>query len=174
MTTYFPNRRAFVEGSAAAAIATLETSQAALAQSSDVERKRARHVQTARDFLELLHRKDIDAWGELWADNGRIIVFYPPEGFGTSIDGKAAILAGFRDLLAHFASFDYELTGLYPAADSDAVVIEYRPRIVLTDGTVYTNSNIAVFRFEDGLISAYHDYFDPRRFQVVVDAVNKG
>jgi hypothetical protein len=41
----------------------------------------------------------------------------------------------------------------------------------LTDGTEYTNDNIAVFRFEDGLISAYHDYFDPRRFQTVVDAV---
>jgi len=42
---------------------------------------------------------------------------------------------------------------------------------VLADGTEYTNDNIAVFRFEDGLISAYHDYFDPRRFQRVVDAL---
>jgi uncharacterized protein len=30
-----------------------------------------------------------------------------------------------------------------------------------------------VFLFEDGLIREYHDYFDPRRFQVVVDALPK-
>jgi ketosteroid isomerase-like protein len=36
-----------------------------------------------------------------------------------------------------------------------------------------TNTNIAVFRFQDGLISEYHDYFDPHRFQVVVDALPK-
>jgi uncharacterized protein len=41
-------------------------------------------------------------------------------------------------------------------------------------GTVYTNENIAVFRFRDGLISEYHDYFDPRRFQTVVDALPDG
>jgi hypothetical protein len=28
-----------------------------------------------------------------------------------------------------------------------------------------------VFRFKGGLISVYHDYFDPRRFQVVIDAL---
>jgi ketosteroid isomerase-like protein len=43
----------------------------------------------------------------------------------------------------------------------------------MTGGTHYTNSNIAVFRFSDGLISAYHDYFDPRRFQAVVDTLPK-
>lgn len=41
----------------------------------------------------------------------------------------------------------------------------------LVGGLRYTNRNIAVFRFDDGLIGAYHDYFDPRRFQAVVDAL---
>ncbi|TGS89764.1 hypothetical protein EN856_39795, partial [Mesorhizobium sp. M8A.F.Ca.ET.213.01.1.1] len=62
----------------------------------------------------------------------------------------------------------------WTAADSEAVVVEYRNRAVIKGGTEYTNSNIAVFRFENGFIAAYHDYFDPRRFQVVVDALAKG
>ena len=124
-------------------------------------------------FFELMHRKEIDAWGELWHEDGRIIVFYPPEGFGSIIDGKAEILKAFRGLFANFKSFDYELTGLYPAADSDAVVVEYEPRATLVDGREYANSNVAVFRFKHGLIDTYHDYFDPRRFQVVVDALPK-
>jgi uncharacterized protein len=82
---------------------------------------------------------------------------------------RSDILAGFRSLFAAFDSFEPELTGVYPSADSDAVCVEYRVRATLTDGAVYTNQNIAVLRFEDGLIIAYHDYFDPRRFQMVVD-----
>ena len=129
------------------------------------------NVDVARRFFQLLHQKDVDAWAALWADDGRILVFYPPAGFGTSIDGKPQILAAFRQLLDNFHTFDYEVTGLYPAADSDSVCLEYDVRAKLMNGADYTNSNIAVFRFREGLIHAYHDYFDPRRFQVVVDAL---
>jgi ketosteroid isomerase-like protein len=79
-----------------------------------------------RVFFDLLRVKDIAAWADLWADDSRIIVPYPPTGFGTSLDGKAAILEAFRVLFANFVSFDCNLTGLYPAADSDAVCVETR------------------------------------------------
>ena len=141
---------------------------------TDLHSNQARHLKTVHSFFELMHSKDIDSWGELWAEDGRILVFYPPTGFGDSIDGKAAILAAFKGLFGNFESFESEITAIYPATDSDAVVVEYKNRAVLVGGTEYTNSNIAVFRFENGLISAYHDYFDPRRFQVVVDALSKG
>lgn len=131
----------------------------------------ARRVQNVRRFFELLGRKDIDTWATLWAENGRILVFYPPDGFGSSIDGKNTIVNAFRDLFRNFESFESTLTGLYPAADSDAVVVEYENRAMLRNGVEYTNSNIAVFRFDGELIVAYHDYFDPRRFQKVVDAL---
>jgi uncharacterized protein len=130
-----------------------------------------REAQAARRFYELLAAKDIDAWAELWHEQGRITIPYPAEGFPTVIEGKAEIVEGFRALFSNFESFDSELTGVYPAADSDAVCVEYRNHAVLVGGTVYTNDNIAVFRFRDGLITEYHDYFDPRRFQVVVDAL---
>ncbi|MER9966355.1 nuclear transport factor 2 family protein [Mesorhizobium sp. M0060] len=140
---------------------------------TDLNSEQTHNLETVRKFFDLMHRKDIEAWGNLWAEDGRILVFYPPAGFGSSIDGKAAILAAFRGLFGNFESFDSQLTAIYPAADSDAIVVEYKNRAVLIGGTEYTNSNVAVFRFERGLISAYHDYFDPRRFQVVVDALAK-
>jgi ketosteroid isomerase-like protein len=98
------------------------------------------------------------------------VTFAKTTGFGDSINSKAEILKAFRALFDNFETFTYKVTGLYPAADSDAVVVEYQPRATLVGGAVYTNSNIAVFHFKDGLISAYHDYFDPRRFQFVLDA----
>jgi ketosteroid isomerase-like protein len=134
---------------------------------------RERNVRMAREFFDRLHRKDVEGWSELWHEEARIIVFYPPEGFPSEITPKAEIVKGFRTLLNGFESFDPEITAIYPAADSEAIVVEYRPRATLVGGAVYTNANIAVFVFEDGLIREYHDYFDPRRFQLVVDALPK-
>ena len=136
--------------------------------------QREQRVHAVRQFFELMRRKQIDAWGELWHEQAEIIVPYPPEGFPTTIAGKAVIVPAFRALFANFESFESALTGVYPAADSDAVCVEYSNRAVLVGGTEYTNDNIAVFRFRDGLISEYHDYFDPRRFQTVVDALPDG
>jgi len=135
------------------------------------EARRDGRVQVARRFFELLHDKDIEAWGELWHERGRIIVYYPADGFPTNIEDKTNIVAGFRAMFQNFTFFSSELTGIYPALDSDAVVVQYKNRATLVGGAVYTNDNIAVFRFEDGLLREYHDYFDPRRFQVVVDAL---
>jgi uncharacterized protein len=141
-------------------------------QQADVPRaQREDRVRTIRRFFDLLHRKDIAGWGALWHEEGTILVFYPPEGFPKTIDGKAAIVSGFETLFEGFDSFEVTLTGIYAAADSDAVCVEYRARAILHGGVVYTNDNIALFRFVDGLIRWYHDYFDPRRFQTVVDAL---
>jgi uncharacterized protein len=135
------------------------------------DERRDGHVQAARWFFALLNAKDIDTWIELWHEQGRIIVPYPPEGFGSSIDGKAQILTAFQDMFGNYESFQSTLTAVYPAADSDAVCVEYTNHAVITGGVEYTNTNIAVFKFQDGLIIAYHDYFDPRRFQTVIDAL---
>lgn len=126
---------------------------------------------TAREFFRLLSEKDVTAWGELWHPDAVITVPYPADGFPTEIRGKDEIVGGFRDLMANFETFQAILTAVYPAADSDAVCVEYANVARLRNGVDYTNDNIAVFRFRDGLITEYHDYFDPRRFQVVVDAL---
>jgi uncharacterized protein len=131
-------------------------------------------ARSAVRFFELLSDKDVDSWADLWHRDARITVPYPPQGFPDVIEGKDEIVAGFRRLFANFDTFHAKITGFYPAAESDAVIVEYHNEAVLVTGTRYTNDNIAVFRFADGLISEYHDYFDPRRFQTVVDALPSG
>ena len=129
------------------------------------------NAEVVKRFYGLLAEKDVEAWGELWHPDAVITVPYPAEGFPTRIEGREQILDGFRVLMANFESFDSDLSGIYPAADSDAVCVEYRNTATLVGGVEYTNDNIAVFRFEGSLIREYHDYFDPRRFRVVVDAL---
>lgn len=132
------------------------------------------HADIVRTFFRFLSAKDITAWVELWHPDAVITVPYPPEGFSTEIRGKEQIASGFHEMFANFDTFNAQLTGIYPAADSDAVCVEYRNTATLVGGTEYTNDNIAVFRFQNGLITEYHDYFDPRRFQTVVDALSQG
>jgi uncharacterized protein len=124
-----------------------------------------------RRFYELLERKDVESWGDLWHPSARLVVLYPPEGFPAAIEGRDSIVAGFRDLIGIYESYASQLAGLYPAADSDAVCVEYSVRASMTGGGEYTNDNLAVFRFDGELIREYRDYFDPRRFQLVADAV---
>lgn len=130
-------------------------------------------VDVVHRFFALLHDKNIDAWSELWHPDGTILVFYPADGFPTKITGRDDITAGFRGLFGDvFDAYTATITAVYPVESSSTVVVEYSNDSTLADGRVYTNDNIAVFRFEDGLIRWYHDYFDPRRFQLVVDFLN--
>ena len=122
-------------------------------------------------FYKLLSEKNIPEWLELWQEDGKIIVPYPPEGFDSIIDGKDAIRTAFNGLFNNFERFDSNITGIYDDPDTNAVCVEYKNDALLKNGTPYTNDNIAVFIFRDGRISEYHDYFDPRRFQTVVDAL---
>jgi len=142
-------------------------------QNIDQSQISERNVRIVRQFYDLLRQKNIDTWIKLWNENGKIIIPYPPDGFDSTIEGRSSILDAFRGLFGNFDKFDSNITAVYPAANSDAVCVEYTNHAVLMNGTVYTNDNIAVFIFRDGLISEYHDYFDPRRFQVVIDALPK-
>lgn len=123
-------------------------------------------------FYELLDAKDVDGWGQLWHPDGEIIVPYPPDGFPSLISGQATIVEGFHGLIGVYTSFESELTAVFPGADPAVTTVEYRVRAQLARGGEYTNDNVAIFEFEDDLVRRYHDYFDPRRFQVVVEALN--
>jgi Ketosteroid isomerase-related protein len=130
------------------------------------------NLRAVHQFFELMKAKDIDGWAKLWANDGTILVCYPPQGFPDSINGKEQIVAGFRQLFGHFGTYDYQIKSTYITTNADVVVVEWDVVATLPErGTIYRGNNITVFRFRNGLISHYHDYFDPRKFQIVVDAL---
>jgi ketosteroid isomerase-like protein/uncharacterized protein YndB with AHSA1/START domain len=136
------------------------------------EGRRATSIGAIHRFFELMKAKDIDGWARLWADDGTIRVCYPPQGFPDAIEGRDQIVAGFRQLFRHFGTYDYQIESIYQTADLDVVIVEWDATATLPErGTTYRGHNITVFRFRRGLIVDYHDYFDPRKFQVVVDAI---
>jgi uncharacterized protein len=131
-----------------------------------------RNVDAVRAFFELMRERDIDAWGELWAADGHIVVPYPPEGFPTRIEGRADIVAGFRRLFGNFETFDYAIRTLHRTPDPDMILVEWHVSArVASTGYRYEGDPITVFVFRDGRIAEYRDYFDPQKFGPVVAAL---
>jgi uncharacterized protein len=136
---------------------------------------RSASVTAINAFFQRMHEKDISAWAELWHREARIIVEYPPAGFPSQINGKDEIVSGFRDLFAHFSSYDATIRTIHETLDPNIVVVEWDVRAVLVKaGEVYRGNNITVFKFEGGLIRTYHDYFNPLKFELVVRAISAG
>jgi uncharacterized protein len=136
---------------------------------------RSENVTAINAFFQRMREKDIDAWAQLWHPNARIVVEYPPAGFPSEINGRDKIVSGFRDLFAHFASYDATIRALYETLDRSIIVVEWDVRAVLAKASeVYHGNNITVFKFEGGLIRTYHDYFNPLKFELVVRAMSAG
>jgi uncharacterized protein len=139
--------------------------------SADGDHRRASNIDVIHRFFDCMRRKDIDAWINLWAEDARILVPYPPQGadFPPSIDGREAILPGFQQLFAHFASYDADVHTIYPSLDPDVLIVEWSVEAHLVEGLVYRGDNITVFRFDHGKLRYYHDYFNPEKFRAVVE-----
>jgi ketosteroid isomerase-like protein len=138
---------------------------------SDGEQRRAANADAIGRFFDCMCRKDIDAWIDLWDDDARILVPYPPQGSGfpPSIEGREVILPGFQQLFAHFTSYNADVRTIYPSLDPDVFIVEWSVEAHLIEGLVYRGDNITVFRFDHGKLRSYHDYFNPELFRSVVE-----
>jgi ketosteroid isomerase-like protein len=120
----------------------------------------SRNIATVRTFLRLLEDKDIDAWMELWADEGE--QYYP---FGTGmfprhLAGKAAIYQRWKDTPGMFESMRFPLRETW--TEGDTVIARFDSDSVLASGARYLNNYICIFRFDRaGKVREYWEYFDP-------------
>ena len=153
-----------------------ETSKNMETSESTTETKatiREKNMSTVRDFFELMHQKNLAKWSNLWDENGFIYIPYPVSNFPDTIKSKKTISEGFQKLFAGFKSFNYQITEIYPSLDPDIIVVEYT---VIADliktNTTYNGNNIAVFKFRNGYILAYHDYFNPEKFKMVIETIS--
>jgi uncharacterized protein len=134
---------------------------------------RDKNLAVINSFFELMHQKKIKEWTDLWDENGFIYIPYPVANFPDSIKSKKTIGEGFQHLFAGFKSFDYKIKNVYPSTDPDTIVVEYTATaVLLKSNEPYEGTNIAVFKFRNGKISGYHDYFNPEKFKIVVDAIS--
>jgi ketosteroid isomerase-like protein len=138
--------------------------------SSVADNTRERNTRSVKSFFELMHQRKLSEWNNLWDENGYIYIPYPVEGFPDIIKTRKTIAEGFEKLFTAFKSFDYQITAIYPSLDPDIIVVEYTNHVILLkNDIIYNGTNIAVFKFANGKIFAYHDYFNPIKFKTVID-----
>lgn len=69
---------------------------------SDLDTKattRERNMKTVRDFFELMHRKDLKKWNDLWDENGFIYIPYPVSNFPIRSGVEKRSLKDFKTYL---------------------------------------------------------------------------
>ncbi len=134
-------------------------SSVVLSESSSEVRERNRAVVHA--FFARLEAFDIHGFAELFAETGRQVMPFSPEGFPRTLEGRAAVFNQYRSMPDNFASMRFPDLVVHDMVDPSRFFTTYRGEIRLKSGGSYNNTYAAVFVIRDGQIVEYHEYFDP-------------
>ncbi|CAA9229023.1 MAG: hypothetical protein AVDCRST_MAG83-1774 [uncultured Arthrobacter sp.] len=117
---------------------------------------------TFRNGVQLLLDKNVPAWVELWAEDGRMEFPFAPTGWPTHLAGKEAIAAYMRNYSDHIDLQDIPDLVVHETSDPATIVVEMRAtgRIVTSDSP-YDMTYIAVVTVHNGCFSSYRDYWNP-------------
>ncbi|UQI45225.1 nuclear transport factor 2 family protein [Streptomyces sp. HU2014] len=115
-----------------------------------------------RHSLSLLLDKDIPAWVGLWAEHGVMEFPFAPPGWPGRLDGREAVAAYMRDYPDHIDLHDFPDLKIHETADPGTLVVEMRGvgRMVTT-GSPFDMTYIAVVTVQDGRFTSYRDYWNP-------------
>lgn len=146
-----------------AAVGVIHLSVASAATKNDQIRQKNERV--IRDFLDLLSKKRMNAWLELWDQNGVQDMPYSPPGFPKRVEGKVAIAKHYSTLPTNVGRMVFLDLVIYPMVDQNTLFAEFRGEIeVLATGKPYNNTYAGLFQFRNGKILLYREYYNPMVF----------
>lgn len=118
------------------------------------------------DFLTGLEEKDMDKVNSVWADDAVQDMPYVPTNFPSRVVGKDALIAQYAAWpeVSGAANFTDHLI-VYPMQDPRTVFVEYRGEVdIIPTGETYRQTYGGLFHVDDGKITLFREYFDPREF----------
>lgn len=124
------------------------------------EQRRAANLAVLRDMFAALADRDVDRMATFWADD---LVFEAPISFTGSpsrTEGKPAVYDRLSRSYGR-VHMRFTITKVYDLLDPDTLIVEYTSegRMVET-GQPYENSYITVFRFRDGKLTLFREFYD--------------
>jgi ketosteroid isomerase-like protein len=126
-----------------------------------------RHAQqTVLDFLTGLETKDMARVNGVWAEDAVQEMPYVPAGFPSRVVGREALIRQYAawPTVSGRARFTDGLR-FYPTLDPSIVFVEYRGSVdVIPTGRRYEQRYGGLFHVQDGRITLFREYFDPRPF----------
>ncbi|MCK9861806.1 nuclear transport factor 2 family protein [Paenibacillus sp. ATY16] len=117
--------------------------------------------ETFRNHLKHLSGGNIEAWVDLWQEDGVLEFPYGPAGFPDRKQGKAELFEYMQNFPKHF---EVEFTDLvfHPAQDPELTIAEFKSAGKHREtGNPYNQTYISVVRTKDGLIESYRDFWNP-------------
>lgn len=126
------------------------------------EQRRERCVRSAQAFFDLSSRKELDPWGELWADDGTHELVFTPEGFPDRVEGRRNVVAHWTSLLAGIERLRWLDVRIHPTTEPEVLYVEFRTEITFRGGSRYSNTYCARMDFADGKLRLLREFFDPR------------
>jgi ketosteroid isomerase-like protein len=112
------------------------------------------------NFFVALETQNFELLKEVFAENGRQLNPYVPEGFPKSFDGREAIYKQYSSLPQQFGQMKFPRT-IYATEDPNFFFVKYKGDIEIKAGGKYENDYLSTFKLENGKVVEYTEYFNP-------------
>jgi hypothetical protein len=123
--------------------------------------RRAVNQGTLDDIASLLRSGDWAGLAQHWAEDGVMELPYAPGG-PQVMRGREEIARNNVAGLALFSRFETPVFTTYATTDPNVFFAEYRSKaVVRATGKPYRNTYVAHFRFREGKVVHWKEYFDP-------------
>jgi AcrR family transcriptional regulator/ketosteroid isomerase-like protein len=118
---------------------------------------------TVKTLFEAVSVADGEAVRPLLADDAIMELPFAIPPFPSAKSGGDAIASGMKGGSRLFTSFRLTPQTFYPSPETNSIVVEVQSEGQLTKGGTYSNQYVFIFKFANGKIILWREYFNPLR-----------
>jgi uncharacterized protein len=111
-------------------------------------------------YFTALETGKFEVLKEIFAADAKQVMPYAFGNFPRSFDGREGIYKQYSSLPKTFSKMSFPRT-IFLTENPDLVFVQFRGDIEIRKGGRYQNDYVGIFRFENGLIKEYTEYFNP-------------
>lgn len=116
--------------------------------------------------MSTLAKGDMETLMTYWAEDGVLEFPFHPPGAVERVQGKQAISEYFNGTKGYKQPTSFPITASYPLEGGNGVILEFDGHLKNTQtGELYTNSYIVVFKFREGKLILFREFFDSLKRQ---------
>jgi len=139
------------------AIQTMAQTTRSIQQESKLREKNRKVINA---FYVGVENQKFDIIKEVFAENAKQLIPYAPDGFPKSLNGSDAIYKQFSGLTAYFVQMKFPRQ-IFSTEDPNFFFVKFKGDMDVKGGGKYENDYIGTFKFQDGKIVEYAEYFNP-------------
>lgn len=118
-----------------------------------------KHRKVVDNFFIALETQKFEMLKEIFAENGKQLNPYSPEGFPKSFEGSESIYKQYSGLTNNFGQMKFPRQ-IFATEDPNFFFVKFRGEIEIKAGGKYENDYIGTFKLENGKVVEYIEYFN--------------